>query len=567
MQRAVLRRVVIVGALVGLTLALAGRNADAHALLEKTVPADGSTVTTSPTEVVLTFTEPVELAFGAIRVHDRHLDRVDTGDAHHVGGAESVAVGLEPDLPRGTYTVTWRVISADGHPIHEAFLFHVGAAGDDLPDATDRVNASGGGIEGRLAGLARFTTFLSLLVLIGAIGFVVAAQPTRYLTVPDPDGFGRRWRRLVVASLIGLLLGTAAAYALHGSIAGGLTIREAVGVEALTEVATTRFGRVALARLGLTAVLGLALWSRRRRLPGGAGRVETWLALAVVVALAATPGLSGHAGTTSPVALNLTASVIHVGAAGMWLGGLVVMVAAVLPQARREPAAAGRVVARFSDIALVAVAAVVTTGFVRSWFEVRTLDALDETYGKVLLAKAVAFLPILAAGFVNNRYLKPRLTTGAPATREWSVLRVTITAEVALAAVVIALTAVLVNLAPARVSAAAGDIRSEPITADSHLGPYHVEVVVEPGGVGSNDIHLTVSNSIGAPAPVESVTVLFRMPDQDIGPLVAEAERLAPGRFTVRGHQLSVEGLWTLEVVARTGRFDEERAEVSIFVN
>lgn len=574
------RRAVLAAGLCLLIVGLWADGAGAHAIVKETVPAIDSTVPSAPEQVVMTFNEPVELAFGAIRVYDSNRDRVDDGDARHEGGVDTVAVDLEDDLPDGTYTVTWRVVSADGHPIHEAFVFHVGSPGA-RPEgiASELLGGEGGAgrLEGALAGVARWVTFASLLVLFGVVAFALAVWPGRELRGEGEQAFRRWWRRLAAGSAVGVVVGTAAAFLLQGAVAGDLGLGDAMSFDVLEEVAGTRFGQVAVARLALVVVLAAVLWSQRLRLPGvsrtsvgSASRIDR-LPLSVVVGvavlgvgMASTPGVAGHAGTTSPVALNVLADTVHVVAAGVWLGGLALLLVGVLPSARRhhpDAVDAAPLVARYSDVALVAIAAVVASGLVRSWVEVRSLGALDETYGLVLLAKVGVFVPIVVAGYVNNRILKPKLN--ADAASAWRTLRRTVTAEVVLAAAVLGLTALLVNLAPARVSAGT----EGPFVTNVHVGAYHLNLIVDPNEVGENQIHLTATTATGAPAPAEAMTVLFRMPDQDIGPLVADGTQLAPGHFVVQGRQLSVAGRWTLEIVVRTGRFDEERTQISLIVN
>ena len=572
-------RALVAGALCLVMLGVSAGDVNAHAIVKATIPAIDSTVQSPPAQVVMTFNEPVELAFGAIRVYDSNRGRVDEGEARHRGGADTVAVDLEDDLPDGTYTVTWRVVSADGHPIHEAFVFHVGAPGE-RPEgiATELLGGEGGAgrLEGGIAGVARWVTFASLLVLVGGVAFAVVIWSDRELHGDAERHFQRWWRRLVIGSLVGVVAGTAGAYLLQGAVAGDLGLGDAVSFDVLEEVARTRFGRVAFARVGIVVAIAAVLWWQRHRLPlqsapsvGAAVRVDRPAVGHVAVlgvlafAVAATPGLAGHAGTTSPEALNVVADTVHVVGAAVWLGGLLVLLLGVIPRARHDEhaaVAAAPIVARYSDVALVAIAAVVASGAFRSWVEVRTLDALDETYGLVLLAKLAVFVPIVLAGYVNNRILKPKLTTGVT---PWRALRRTVTAEVALATVVLALTALLVNLAPARVAAGT----EGPFVTDLRFGAYDLNVIVDPDRVGENQIHLTATTPTGAPAPAEGMTVLFRMPDQDIGPLVAEGVQLAPGHFVVQGRQLSVAGRWVLEIVVRTGRFDEDRTQTTLIVD
>src|SRR6187551_3143620 len=105
--------VAVAAALVALALVPA---AGAHARLITTEPANDAVLEQSPRFVLLRFNEPVETAFGAIRVYDAQARRVDTGKVAQPSGKEA-RIAVEPRLARGTYTATWRVVSVDGHPI------------------------------------------------------------------------------------------------------------------------------------------------------------------------------------------------------------------------------------------------------------------------------------------------------------------------------------------------------------------------------------------------------------------------------------------------------------------
>jgi copper transport protein len=489
--------------------------AHAHAIVRETQPAADATVPEAPTAVVMRFNEPVELAFGAVRVYDTNGRRVDRGSPRHVGGGQGVQVELAGDVPDGTYTVSWRVVSSDGHPIEEAFVFHVGAPGARPQGIADTLGeASHRGPLGVAAGIVRWLTFAALLVLGGAVAFDLAVASVA------------RSRLFLVACATAMAT-TASSFVLHGAVAGGTTLGDALSLDVLGDVAGTRFGRVSLVRLALLMVLVVM-----PRL--GVGRV---VGAVFVLAVLATPGLASHAGTTSPVVANVAADTLHTAAAAAWLGGLVMLV-------RTRPLG-DETVSRFSRLATVSVAVLVVTGAFRSVVEVGGPSNLDEPYGTLLIAKVATFVPMLALGWLNRARFRRRLGS----------LRRAATAEIALGAVVLAVTAALVNAAPARVAAAAGG-RFEAHVA---IGADLVHVVVEPGRVGDNVVELT----FGKPG-VEEVRVLFRMAARDIGPLVAEAHRLGPGRFAVHGRHLSVGGRWELEVVARTGRFEEARARLRV---
>jgi copper transport protein len=183
------------------------------------------------------------------------------------------------------------------------------------------------------------------------------------------------------------------------------------------------------------------------------------------------------------------------------------------------------------------------------------------------LIKLGVIVPLLVLGAVNNRWTKPRIQRvaeeGNGLRAPVKTLRRLVLAEVALAGVVLAVTSVLVNLPPARLQA----VTTGPFIADTRIGPYNLNVLVDPGEVGENIMHLTATTAAGTPARVLDMRVMLRMPSRDIGPIVAEGRKLAKGHFALQGRQLSVPGDWTLKVVARTHRFREERTTVEISVN
>src|SRR5262249_6329967 len=123
------RSLVIRRALLAAVLALLAvpAAASAHATLLGTVPARGAQLEQAPPQVELRFDEAVEAAFGSLKVFDGNGTPVHTGAATSRG--TRVAVKLPPDLKDGTYTATYRVISADGHPVSGGFVFSIGEAG------------------------------------------------------------------------------------------------------------------------------------------------------------------------------------------------------------------------------------------------------------------------------------------------------------------------------------------------------------------------------------------------------------------------------------------------------
>ena len=104
--------------------------AGAHAVLVETQPGNGTVLETWPDRVLLRFNEPVDASLGALRVYDSDAERVDSGQTSRPD-AQTVAIELgDRPLARGTYTVAWRIVSADSHPLHGAFVFSVKSESD-----------------------------------------------------------------------------------------------------------------------------------------------------------------------------------------------------------------------------------------------------------------------------------------------------------------------------------------------------------------------------------------------------------------------------------------------------
>ena len=101
----------ILSLLTGLAMVTFGVTASAHAHLEKASPADGSVITTSPSNLVLNFSESARLTALSIQKGDDPKQNLKPLPAT---AAQQISVPL-PQLKPGTYAVNWRVLSDDGH--------------------------------------------------------------------------------------------------------------------------------------------------------------------------------------------------------------------------------------------------------------------------------------------------------------------------------------------------------------------------------------------------------------------------------------------------------------------
>jgi copper transport protein len=428
-------------------------------------------------------------------------------------------IGRGTDRPR-TDTGPGRAGGTDGPGVGTGIGI---GRGTDRPSA-DTGPGSGGGTDGLGGPLAPAT---------GAATATLAAPERSRAAGAAADGTVTASARLRLVTVAGALAGAAG-----GFVALVALVAESAGRDlgdALTLVPDlapeSRTGQLALLRIAFLLAAGAAasvaaLW-RRTPLP----------ALVLGAAALVTASLAGHAWTAPDRWVAVAADVAHVGSVAVWIGGLVALLVALPLLAT---AARVRLATRFSGLAVAAAAVVAVSGTISGWQQVRALDAITSTtYGRLLLAKVAGFALLVAHGWVNRSRLVPLVErTVAP-------LRRSLRTETLVAALVLAVTAALIQQPPARTVP-----RAEPfdttVTAD---GGQVVAATVDPAVAGANDIHLYFYEASGTdPLPVDAVQVSAGT--ADVPARVLPVTPVTTNHVTVSGASLPSAGTWTVEVTA-----------------
>jgi copper transport protein len=397
--------------------------------------------------------------------------------------------------------------------------------------------------------VTRFVGLALILLCVGGVAllaFVVPAGEERARPL---------WAVLAVAGVL-LAVDSLAWIALTGVQAAAFGLDAVFRWSLARDVLATGFGQVWLARAALGLVLAaVALLSMRRR-----SEALILTSLTCASAIAVTPALSGHARVES--ALAILSDSVHVLAAGVWVGGLVLLAFLLVKAGGERWSLAKDIVPRFSTLALASVLALVATGVVSGFLEVRSWAALWETtYGRLLLAKVALLVLLLVLGAHHRVISVPRLRAGArdrQTTRRFGRL---VTLELALMAVVVGVTAALVAQPPAKVELAAA---SGVVSRDGRIGPYTYTLTVDPADTGTNEIHVYLLDSTGALAPVDEIGVSATFPAAAIGPLRFEATSAGPGHGIVTAADLPLAGRWLLQLDVRKGEFEEWSSTVQI---
>lgn len=539
--------------------------ASAHASLVEATPAPGSVLTDSPAAIELQFTESVETNSGAIRVYNTDANRVDNAGVSVTGNTVRMAL---PSLPDGSYITTWRVISGDSHPIRGAFTFQVGEAVDQgatsqkVLNLADRLLASRGGgtTVGAVYGVTRALIFIGLALLLGGVAFVVLIDRAARTS--------SRIHRIVGLGFFLTVLGAVVGLWVYGPYSAGLSGGGSFSL--LNETLGTRFGQVGVARLALLAAAGvLTYWLFARP---AVPRVWYWLAGTVGIALAATPGVAGHASTGDWVPIALVTDTLHVSAMALWIGGLVALAAVTLTAfVRTTVPDPPLVLNRFSKMAMTCVGVLIVTGAFQTWRQVGSLDQLRSTdYGRILIVKLLLFVVMLVlAAFARETVF--RLTWREPdepesdepdadpieidSAKEVIGLRRALVVEIIFAVMVLITTAVLVNAAPARTEAAGSEQGAVGVTLKN--SEVAVDITATPGVSGRNDIHVNTFTPAGSPRAVLDLKVAFSFPSRSISAIDVPLRRLGPGHYYSPGFDVPLSGTWRVEATPQLSEFEE----------
>ena len=548
MSRIARQLVAALAILVGV-LALGTTAASAHATLESSSPADGQSVLTSPSEIRITFSEAVTTISGGLSVLNADGKTVDTGNSEIVGGRTLVAP-ISETLSDGTYVATYRVLSADGHPVSGSILFGVG---NGALDRSAQPSSSGDRLWEIIGGISRFIMYLAALVAAGVaffLAFIHDRAEDRWRIVP----FVRIGSILALFSAIGIVMSQAAL--LTGKGAGAVT-----DSNVLRDVLNQNLGwSLALLMIGLAAV----------HLSTDIPKKVVAKSLALSGGLAATVSFAvwGHATELSPTAISLAADAIHATAAALWLGGLVGLVMVLSLRTPETVRSTAGIIGRFSLMAFWSVIALTIAGLTLTitGSDANLNSILTTTWGQLVLAKIGLTLIVVLIAAWNRRTLVPSLTSPTANTDElavrWATLLRTIRTEAVLLVAVLALTAIVVNVPPARTAVVA---KTDRVDITQRVDTGNVQLSVDPAIVGPNTVSVRYTDGTGQPINVAtSMSIEFSQPSAGLEPITRQVPASEPGVFVIQGNELSIPGTWTITIAVRTSDFTEQRTSFEV---
>jgi copper transport protein len=523
----------LVGGLVGALVAASPANA--HAELVATTPSRDSVVQQAPSQVVLTFSESITVVEGKVRVIAPDGSRADSGEPSVQD--KSLLIPLRPDGPNGTYLVTFRVLSADSHPVAGAFTYSVVLF--STPPSDTGANATVSPAVTKAFPAVRWIGYAGLLLLVGA---------TLVLAVLWPRRLSRRGPiRVLYAGAAAIAAATVLEIVLQVPYVAGGALTDISGAD-VKQVLSSQFGAAHLIRLG---VLGAALLLLHPMLKGkGRGADRVLVAVLGAIGIATWP-VSGHPSASPAPMVTVVSDMIHLAAMSIWLGGLVMLAVFLLPWANAVEL--GAIVPVWSRWATYTVAALLLTGVAQALVEIGTIDALFSTrYGWLVVAKVGLVALVIGIASLSRRLVGPIVVQSDGAARK---LRGLIIGEVVLSLAAVAVASVLVQTTPARTSeASAGTATAQSALLTDKLFSLSVDLV--PARTGINELHLYASAPDGQPAEVQEWRVKASLESEGIEAIDATVLEITPNHATGQ-ISLPSAGSWTFIFTLRTTEIDQ----------
>ncbi|MER9626169.1 copper resistance CopC/CopD family protein [Mesorhizobium sp. M0296] len=500
----------------------------AHAALIKVEPADGAVLAQSPSQMSLTFSEPVSpLVLTLVRPDGTAVPLT----SFRLSG-QTVEVDNPQALKSGTHVLSWRVISADGHPVGGSVLFSVGAP-SAAPAASEAVDR-----ELRTAiWIGKVFLYIGLFFGVGgafALGWLAQG--------------GRSGQNMIVAAILCGLAAAVLSLGFQGLDALGAPLARLAQPVIWQTGLGTSFGWTVLVAL---MALGLGLLSLV--VPPADAKP---LALAGLVGVGAALAASGHASAAEPQWLTRPMVFLHATGIAIWSGALAPLGLAL----KRQPDKTGPLLRRFSRAILFVVAVLAAAGIVLAVIQVQTPSALVHTaYGRLLLLKLVLLVFLFTLAAINRFKLTAPAEAGE--TEVERRLARSIFIELLIVVAIFGVAAGWRFTPPPRALAIAA---AQPASVHIHTLQAMADLSIAPGHTGPAAASIFIMTGDFGPLDAKQVTLVLSKPDSGIEPIKRPATNPGDGTWRVDDLVIPVAGRWTARLDILVSDFEMVKIEAPI---
>jgi len=517
----------------------------AHAYIAKSTPMENEILMKVPPIVSIEFNETIQSSsFNSLIVVDASGKRVDLKNTHiNKENPRVMEARIKQNIPDGIYSIQWKVISADGHPIQGVIPFSIGTTSKDARALQARTE---GYIPKVDMLIERGLLYTSFSLYIGILFFHLVIQKS------DDQAWRiqSRSQTILRISLLGMLISVLFNLPLQTTINADISWSEAFNPSLLKEtLKLPDFGYMWVIQIILVILLAAATYVALKR--GSLSSFHAWgIPCIFIVGLLVTKAFTGHAVGSKYKEITVSMDFLHLLAASLWTGGLASIIF-LLPawndsreNEKRDWSRYWEAIHRFTPWATTAVLVIFFTGIINSTLFVPTIHSLFYTsYGQVLLAKTILFVGMGVLGIIHLVKNKIRRSKGLGMTArvEWS-----------MGIIVMVLAALLTNLP------------TPPLPA---TGPFHetklldngdqLTLNVSPNTVGMNTFTIDLKDKNGqSVTDIEQLTLTTSSLDMEMGKETFRVPVVSPGTFQTEGMYLNMTGRWIIQVHGLTTSLD-----------
>lgn len=510
----------------------------AHANVVKSTPAEKEVLNTVPSVVSVEFGEAIEPSnITSLIVTDEQGNRVDLENTSiDPENPKLLTVGVKKDIPNGIYSIQWKVLSEDGHPIQGVIPFGIKITEKEASELQAKTTSYTPTAD---VVINRGLLYVGLSLYTGVLLFhLVIYKEGREQSLKAQS----RSRTIIQFALGSIIISVLLSLPIQTIITAGTTWLEALRPSVLREtLELPNFGRLWMIQLIFTALLAITTyWSLKRE---KLSSLKVWtIPICILLGLMVVKSLNSHAASLQYKEIAIVSNFLHLLAASLWVGGLAAIFF-ILSAYHKEKGNDDQgwalywvAIRRFTPWALVSGATLLFTGLFNSTLLVSTLHSLSHTdYGITLLVKISLFIMISLFGIFH--LVKSLL-------RQKKQLKVTVGVEFSIGIVILIVAALLTNLQPPLLAGA------EPLSATKQLdNGYEITLSVSPNAVGVNTLDIHVKDPNGQPAAdVEQIMVTVSAVGMNMEKPPFNVPAVSSGDFQAVGRYFTMAGEWNIHV-------------------
>ncbi|HDR7950190.1 TPA: copper resistance protein CopC [Bacillus toyonensis] len=512
------------------------KSASAHAYVVKSNPVENETLKKAPTVVKIEFDEDIQVShFNTLFVRDTSGKRVDLKDAHiDKRNKKLLEAGVKENLKDGLYSIQWKAISADGHPIQGVIPFQIGLA----EAGADDVQVEEMGYVPQIDMIMeRGVLYTSFSLFLGVLFFNLIIYKGDAIEVHS------RSKRIIWISLIGIFISLLCNLPLQAKINADVSWLEAFNPLLLKEtLQLSVFGYVWITQMALISVLIIVTYFAVKREKLSSFKVWS-IPILLFIGLLVIKAFNSHAFGLKFKDIAVVMDFLHLFAASLWVGGL----SSIILLLRKEDDKWTKywdAIKRFSPWATGVVIVIVLTGLFNSTFFIPTIHSLFDTkYGLALLAKILLFVCMGILGIIH--YVKGRI-------RAQQGLGATVKVEFIIGIIVFVIVAFMTNVQTPPMPP------TGPFTESKQLdNGYELTLHVSPNKVGQNTFHITLKDENGQPVTnMEQIVLTTQSLDMNMGKGSFKVSAISPGEYEAEGMYINMTGNWNIQVHGLTKSLD-----------